>query len=261
MNTNIEITELFLLKGLMGDFTQDDILKIREYFVKTKHRSKADSYKPGSPEHAERLAEDAKIMAMPEHEVRVSYDYFTIGRSDKLQWTKCYLTTRRDISDYWEEYAEDIEPEFEVKEQMFLVENSHWGTGLVVDFDQIWENRTIQERLLSIQYDDLRTYYSNWFTNNHIDTKTGADYKPYTLLLKRIMNARVNFVNVSVYTGESISIGEESWKLSELAVIYKAMKDDSYKFYDSNNKLITFRDSYMQDFLEFWERYSEREDV
>ena len=62
MNTNIEITELFLLKGLMGNFTQDDILKIREYFVKTKHRSKVDSYKPGSPEHAERLAEDAKII-------------------------------------------------------------------------------------------------------------------------------------------------------------------------------------------------------
>jgi len=260
MSKKFEIEELFMLEKLFTNkyFPEKEKVKIKEFFKKKEHRSKAKDFKPGSPNHTEELAKDKIIADIPEHPVTFeeysnedSYELKLVnGYSDaNISLQRGYITIKDSTYDYDNDEYEERETEW------YFFKASSYGSfmsdSLIFDFMQLFTMDEIVNKLMGKQKEDDYFMWRDWFNSKE-------ELKPYLLVLHKITIPQLQKRDVKVYD-DKIEIGDDTWTHKYLSAVAKADKDNDYEFYDYDDKRITFHGDYNHKyFLDFWEAHTEQ---
>lgn len=210
--------------------------EIREYFVKKNHKSRASEYKEGSDNYLKCLSEDEEISKLPEHTVINEYKDLVIG--DKR------FSVLHFVHEFFIYDEETTQGEVKTEAFMFLVENSHWGFGLVLSYEDLLLE--LKDELYNHQKDLNR---SNW------RERFSGEYQSYSMLLNDVMRAEEKLEKIEVYTTKLV-IGEKEYSKEYLDKLYDMYVNKTYKFYDCNDKLIEYYDYSDSSFVEFYELHN-----
>ena len=244
MNIKIGIENIFSLKNFLNSSSERK--KIQQYFTKKVHKSNVGEYKPNSESWLKAKNEDDIIANIPDHnvvfdyeKVEIKYSYhtleFSIGKINSTENRWCYDN---------EEYVQE-----EVTKH-FLVENSHWGFGLICSLEELLEETKIKN-MMELMFNQIRK--DKWET--HLKSvNDGA----FILLLDKILKAEESFIPVKILTKIFdhnevwVEIGEQKYHLKDMIEINKAYETGDYEFYDENDRKIKYADYLYDSFPDFY---------
>lgn len=249
MNKKIDFINIYSL----NEFINSNYLEkeINEFFKKKNHQSKVSEFRPNSESWLKAKTIDDEIAKLPEHNVVLNYDKLTISyRYHKVEFDLGTITT--EISDYC-----SITDEYRGQQETFnfLVENSHWGHGIICNFNDLLQHHKIKE-LLQIMFDDLRR--EKW-EDIIMSFKDGV----FILLLNKIIKAEEELIDVNLFVGSEprIEIGEQTYYMTDMILINEAYKTGNYEFYDENDRKIVYKDYLYQSFPDFYLEHSKKQNI
>lgn len=248
MVKSVELQNIYSLKNYLncGPFQK----MINEYFRKKTHTSTINEYRPNSENWLKAKSLDEEISKIPDHKVNFNYDTIKIKYNyHEIQFNIGTITVTKS------EYC-DMEERYVQKEVTlnFLVENSHWGHGLICNFDELIVHHRIQN-LLENMLDDQRM--EQW--RKHLDS---INHGVFMLLLNKIVKAEKELIPVNIFTKTFdsndvwVQIGEQKYHIKEMIEINLAYENNDYAFYDENDRKIEYKDYYYDSFPDFYLKHT-----
>lgn len=239
---NIDITmkasQIVLLQSLLRGC---DVNKVQQFFQKKSHTSSKNQYREGSESYNKEVEKDLLIAELPDHNVKfVGSVTITASYSEKIRFSIGKLTHDKYITEYT--YSDEGESVLSTVEEYFLVENSHWGYGLITSISELLGDYKYERLLLIQQLEDIKDE-----VNIQLDNMGNSFY----LIRDIVVDALKEFKSVEYYNkykqyNKCVVVDDVVYSEEELDSVVKDYKDN-VRFYDKDDRVIEFNswDNYL----------------
>ena len=243
MNLTLDIENIYSLKNFLN--ANGKRKEIEEFFTKKRHVSKADQFRPESEKWLNAKKEDEEIAKLPDHNVEFNYETLKLKFSyHEISWSIGKITSNETY--YCHNMEEYVQGEVTSN---FIIENSHWGYGLICSFDELISHHKVQQ-MMEIMLDYSRR--DKW--EKHLKSINDG---VFMLLLDKILKSEKELIPVKIFTkifGDDkwVEIGEQKYHLKDMIEINNAYVNKDYEFYDDNDIKIEYKDYYYESFPDFY---------
>jgi hypothetical protein len=247
MDKKVDLKNIYSLKNFINcDYLRKNI---SEYFKKKTHSSRLNDYKPGSEKWLKEKERDEEVFNIPDHNVNFNYDNLIIEYGyQKVEFSIGTITSKK--TGYCSETDEYVEGEVTLN---FLVENSHWGYGLICTFEELISHVKIQS-LFEEMLDDQRR--ERWVRQLE-STEDGV----FMLLLDKVVKSEKNLIECGIWSSYDkgdvwLQIGETKYHIKDMLVINEVYRNNDYEFYDEHDRRIKYDWYRYESFPDFYLEHS-----
>lgn len=248
MRRKINVNELYVLEKKLN--CKGYRKEIEEHFKKSTYRSETNQYKEGSENWKKSIEKDQEIEKIPDHQVKDTYndiEIYSDNTYDKITFSILEMPIK--VRDYrYDDYDEPYTV-FNDEKGIFLCENSYWGHEIITSLDDLLENYKVKEL---IKKEMVALKERKW-----CDLFSG-EYSSYTLLIGDVIKADEDLKEVHAYKNQ-LEIDGKVYKKEYLDKLYDLYKNESYEFYDENDKIIKYEYYRYNNFIEFYEMYNKED--
>lgn len=242
MHTDLSLEKLHVIKNMLDSYVVKN--EILSFFEKKCHISKVKDYKPGSDKHIKAIAEDLRIAALPDYDVKLS-DKKSLRFDNNCGHVELSIGTIIIVKPvYNDEYEDYIE---QTITYTFMYDNEYHPTHIVCSLDDLLSLPIVQLSLC----DNSKTVQKRKWIDILKDSRLGDGL--YMLLLDRIIKADDLCLPVTFYT-DRITIGEETFTKEEMILIKNAY-DSKESVYNDRDELEVYRDYMYGDYINYYNKF------